>query len=215
MKELQSYIVTQNIGNFTTAEDETLIIAQREHWFSLVISMIVIASIALVSVFSSFFTFSYLLAHYQLFLISSFIITTIVLGLLLKLWIDWYFHLYIVTNKKILEVWYKPFFSEIINDVLLDQVRCTEVDTKIHGILYELMDIGDITLTFDRPTHQEEFTLHNIAHPRMVGMYLAKELGSSKNTNAQAWFRGGKGNRSFRFIEELFPQPLLNERTYA
>ena len=93
-----------------------------------------------------------------------------------KVIIDWYFHLYILTSKKILEVWYTPLASHVVNDILLDKVSCTEIDSRVHGFLNELLDVGDVVITFDRPTHQEEFVLSDIEQCDKVGKFMTQQL---------------------------------------
>lgn len=89
---------------------------------------------------------------------------------------DWYFHLYILTNRKILEVWYAPLYSHVMNDVLLDQVNCTQVDFRRSGFLNEMLDMGDVVLTFDRPTHQEEFIFKDVSKSYKLGVFLTRKL---------------------------------------
>ncbi len=93
-------------------------------------------------------------------------------SLALRSIIDWYFNVYVVTSRKIIEVSYSPLSSHTINQVLLDQVRCTEIDTKIEGILNDVLDIGNVVITFDRPTHQEEFAFEYVKNPREIEKYL-------------------------------------------
>lgn len=187
--------------NFT-ANGEQVIFIDREHWFVLIAPIATLFLIGSLPFFASFTAFSFLDLHHFFFLASVFTMICISGIFIAKTLIDWCFHVYIITNKKILEVWYRPLFSEIMNDVLLDQVRCTEVDVQIHGILHELLDLGDITLTFDRPTHQEYFTLKNVSHPRAVALRMATMFGSSSLTGGQAWYRGKNG---FRFMEDIIP----------
>lgn len=98
-----------------------------------------------------------------------------------KIVIDWYFHIYVVTTHKLVEISYSPFFMHKTNTILLDQVRCTEIDEGQQGILEELCNFGDITLTFDRPTHSEEFTLHHISNPIQVATELRNVLIAPEN----------------------------------
>jgi len=82
-----------------------------------------------------------------------FIITTLTLLLLSSVWIskmiiDWNYHLYIVTDHKILEMKYAPLANHVINEVLLDQVRCAEVNVNTDGFICELIDMGSVSIKF-------------------------------------------------------------------
>lgn len=118
--------------------------------------------------------------------------------------LDWLFDFYIITTNKIIDISYAPPFSHNLSSILLDQVRCTEVDTQKSGIVNELLDIGDVTITFDRPTHQEAFTLRDIYHPEQVSLYLSKALiNPSQSTIKPFWFRDQGKNRRLRMGEDM------------
>jgi hypothetical protein len=189
---------------------EKTILHKRQHIFAVIIP-IVIACILAGGLMTALFTGFFLFYHaFHLMVISWGIILIATLSLITKTIIDWYLHMYIVTNRRILEIQYKPFFSQDVNDVLLDQVRCTEIDVKIHGYIHALMDIGDIIITFDRPTHQQEFILHDIKAPRKIGTLLGHLLNTPKDTTAmeQMWYTtdGTNENKQYIFTEELFPK---------
>jgi len=131
-----------------------------------------------------------------------------------KIVTDWYFHFYVVTDKRIIEISHAPLFSHTMCDVLLSQVRCTEIDVKINGIIHQLLDIGDIIVSFDRPTHQEEFVFYDIKDPRKIGAILGDEFTALTNETGQAVIWSGarretngdeKNTSKFKFIEEIFP----------
>lgn len=115
--------------------------------------------------------------------------------------------MYIVTSHKILELCMVPLGTHSTNGVLLDQVRCTEVDVKINGILNQYLDMGDVGITFDRPTHQEEFTLSDIPNPNQAGALLADELDILRHEGTQqSWFKSKKAPHKVRYTEELKPR---------
>jgi hypothetical protein len=163
-------------SRFITLPGEKLVFAQRKHWYSFVMPVLAIflATIVFVSgliflstLFTLYFT---LLASLSLFII---VVATAFIG---KAIVDWYFNFYVVTTKKIIEVSYKPLSSRSVSEVLLDQVKCTEIDTRIDGIMHELLDIGDVIITFDRPTRIEEFVLSDIGDPKTIEAKLENVL---------------------------------------
>lgn len=79
-----------------------------------------------------------------------------------------------------------------MNDVLLDHVNCTEVDLHTQGFWGEMIGLGDVVVTFDRPTKQEEFTFKDIQDGHALGRFLTKVL-MDRHThmmNQPIWFRG-------------------------
>lgn len=121
--------------------------------------------------------------------------------------LDWLFNFYIVTNKKIIDMQYAPPISHNLSTILLDQVRCTEVDLQKNGLLRELLDIGDVIITFDRPTHQEVFALNNIRHPERVSLYLGHALTVLRTETPiePFWFRPQTTIHKLQIGEDIYP----------
>lgn len=188
---------------------EKTILHRRQHIFAVIIPVVIACLLAGVFMSALFVGFVFFYPAFHLMLLSWGIILVTTISLITKTIIDWYLHMYIVTNRRILEIQYKPFFSQDVNDVLLDQVRCTEIDVQIHGYIHGLMDIGDIIITFDRPTHQQEFVLHDIKSPRKIGTLLGHLLNTPKDTinSAQNWYKSTTPEgKQYIFTEELFPR---------
>lgn len=186
-----------------TLPDEKIVIAKRQHPLILTITSL---SIFLVGLFTTI-----LLAYILTFALHSFgltlsliLITSLLTSLAIsKATIDWYYHIYIVTTRKILEIRCIPFFSDTIDDVFLDQVRTTEVDTIIPSFIHELLDIGSVTVAFDRPSHDEVYTLSNIKDPRETASFLADSL-ESMMRSAPVWFHPDKSTDVIKFTEDIF-----------
>ena len=197
-------------SKFVTLPGERLILVQRKHWYSFVSPILIVAIVAIASIFgliilSSVFTFSInLLVASGLFII---ILAATFIG---KLIVDWYFNFYIVTSRKIIEVSYKPLSSRDINEILLDQVKCTEIDTRVDGIIHELLDIGDVIIAFDRPTRQEEFVLADMGDPKKIeadlenALYPTGDVAHQSKTQQASWFNKEKADPDkWRYIEEI------------
>lgn len=178
--------------HYVTMPGEKMICAVRSTWLVMLwslVNMIGLWVMTSVVIFVVMFLtrISYWFGISMIGLVSMILITAIT-----KVVADWYFHFYIVTNRKILEVWHSPLISHSTNEVLLDQVRVTEIDVATGGIVEELLNIGSIKLVFDRPSHDESFTLKNIENPKKVGSLLADNLESLMSTQP-VWF--GRTNR--------------------
>lgn len=194
--------------NFINHEGEAILLALRPHFLTLIPSLIllpflILVFLAAVTVASIFLP----LSLNSFYLIS----VVIVLGLFLlgKILLDWYFHFYFITDRKILELTYSPLAGCIINDILLDQVKCTEVDMQTSNLFYQFFDIGNIIITFDRPTHKQGFILENIKDYRKIGTYLGKIMvpqqeGEKKPAEAM-WLRDKKDPSRYSYTEEIRP----------
>lgn len=191
------------IGKFKLFEDEELIFATREHWLPLLIRLIqkTFLSLFVAAVFSSLLL---LVLHSISLSISAFFLIILVGNIAsIRDLIHWSFHLYIATNKQIIEVHYSPLLSEAINSVLLDQIRCTEIDVEMYGLVPELLGIGNVELTFDRPTHKEEFVIRDIRSPRKIANLLSAQIHQSpqarKLESQQLWVRELENNK-YKFL---------------
>lgn len=185
-------IAKGNWNAFLTLTNEELLLVLRQHVFVIFLpvfftSLAVVLLLGIVS-----FVFLYLFYSFPFFIVSVLLIISVGLSLITKIIINWYFHLYILTNRKILEVWYTPLASHKVNDVLLDKVNCTEIDLQVDGFVHELIEMGDVVITFDRPTHEEEFILKNIYKPDKIEKFLTKTLmdHETKDSLFPMWFRG-------------------------
>lgn len=176
----------QDIGKFMTFPQEEFIFATREHYVPLIFRMMqqISATLVVCTLMAalSFYFFRGVKIPSAVFLLSLLAGT----GFSIKEIVHWYFHLYIITTKKLLEVRYSPLLSEAINSVLLDQVRCTEIDADLTGIISESLNLGNVTITFDRPTHQDYFVLNNVRAPRMIANLLSTQLHKSSPPEMQS-----------------------------
>ncbi len=198
-----------------TLPGEELILVKRKHWYTFVLPSVTAGILALFSI-SGLLVLSTILPGYIGILISSMLFTIVIAATFIgNFIIDWYLNLYIITSKKIIEVSYRPLSSRHINEILLDQVKCTEIDTSVDGIINELLDIGDVIITFDRPTHQEEFVLESMSDPKETEVNLENALCpmpvAQPNENVsisevRTWFAKLKEKPGkWRFMEELRP----------
>src|SRR5258708_4129457 len=161
---------------FLTLPGKKVLIAKRQHPFIL-IQNIALSILSTLLVFGLLGYISFILFNsWQLILTSVLITTELILILLTKVFSDWYYHIYVITNRKIMEIITVPSSSNVINEVFLDQVRTTEVDTKINNFFGELINLGDVKISFDRPSHDEVFLIKNIYNPTTTGIYLGDLL---------------------------------------
>jgi hypothetical protein len=179
---------------FLTLDGEQLLLVKRRHPFTIFFPILLITFIICAMILCSAILFTNLFPSPSLFLTTVLLFMSVLLTFITKSIMDWYFHLYILTSRKILEVWYAPLYSHVMNDVLLDQVNCTQIDFRRNGFLNELLDMGNVVLTFDRPTHQEEFVFRDVSKCYKLGVFLTRKLldRSSQNRNANVqpiWFK--------------------------
>jgi len=196
-------IIKGDWESFLNLKGEKLLFVKRRHGFVLFSPIFLTISLSVIFTALSLLVFRYLIPSFPLFLISTLLILTGAMSIVAYSIVYWYFHLYVLTNRKILEVWYTPLFSHIVNDIFLDKVNCTEIDLDSHGIFHELIDMGDITITFDRPTHQEEFVLRDIKDCDALSKFLVSNIMDQDKVGRNEetiWLKGRAG---------MIPKPAL------
>lgn len=206
MEKTDGFDSKGNWSHFITLQGEKLLFVKRRHWFVIVPPVILVIAFSFVSLLLAIFVFLMFFPSMVLFVISMLFIISFTLCFIAKVFIDWFFRVYIITTRKLLEIYCIPLAQRQINDVLLDQVRCTEIDVHMDGIINELIDRGDVIVTFDRPTHEEEFVFADIQHSRKIATFLSNYMlqdhtGQRKTT--PIWYRDRNDPRKARFSEEL------------
>lgn len=176
MNILQEQLGEEEVSAFLTIPGERLVWASRKHSIGVLIS-IGITMIGLISLIAILFAvFSYFELSWPVFLLTGMIVSILGLSLSLKTIVDWYCHIYIVTNFKILEVSSSPMFSHKSHEVLLSQVRVSEINVVIHNFMEELCNVGSITVEFDRLAHIEVLEITGVRGAREVGSILSTAL---------------------------------------
>jgi len=189
-------ITSGNWNVFLTLKDEKLLLVKRSHPLVLFMPMLVIGCLTIFFISSAYVVFQDFFVSPSLFFVTTLLLLSISMSVITKSIIDWYFHVYILTTRKLIERKYSPLTSFIANDILLDRVNCTEIDLINNGFFNEIIDNGDILITFDRPTRQEEFILKDIKGSHELVTYLTQKLmdgnitpsASIQNQNT-IWFR--------------------------
>lgn len=210
MKESLKRYFAKEIFSYLSSEDEQLLYVGKPAGIVLIPRLIVLAIFILIGYIGLHIIALIYFENILAFILGATVLITSSMYLGIFIVLDWLFDFYIVTNKKIIDVHFAPPMSHNLSTILLDQVRCTEVDTQKNGFLHELLDFGDVTVTFDRPTHQEAFVFHNINHPEQVSLYLGRALtASSKDQIKPFWYKTNPTSSRLIMGEDL-SSPLLS-----
>lgn len=170
-----------HVKAFLTLPGEEVLIATRKHWIVLVQPLAVTLFLTLVFTGSSLIFFLWF--YKSVFLLLGGIVFSLLVGILAatKIVVDWYFNLYIITTRKILEFSYSPLFSHMANEIMLDQVRITEVDVHSQNMLQELLNYGDVVVVFDHISHEERVVLSFVPTPNKIGVKITDAVATMPN----------------------------------
>lgn len=210
MEKTDGELTQEEVKNYLTLQGERLITAKRPHWIVLLEPFFLIIFLALLFNLGALLVFAFFYHSIILFTLITLVITTIASSLLAKLWVDNYFHIYIVTTRKILKIRSRPMFTDTVDDVFLDQVRTTEIDIKTDNFIKKILNIGDVVIAFDRPSHDEEFILKDIKDPKKTGDLLCREL-ENMMYESPIWFEPRKKDHPFKVHDDIYP-PQTTDR---
>lgn len=204
---MKSTLASNDVKSLLTLPNEVLVTAKRQHYFVLITKLggiIFISGLLLVGLWLTYYV---LKIRLELQLAGYLLLFSLGVNFITKTIVDWYFHIYLVTNRKIVEIAAVPFYSDIVNDVFLDQVRTTEVDANVNNFIEEILNLGDVTIAFDRPSHDELFVMRSIADPCETAMKLGDALEVVMHSSP-VWFKREAYPDQVRFSEDIYQDKL-------
>jgi len=185
--DVRDQVLHSEVKRFISLPGEKLLVARREHGIVIALPLIFCGFFFLSFIIGTVFTFFFFPQLALIALAITLVVSNLAISFGLKIYTDWYYHFFIITNRKILETGYTPF-SRSIDDVFLDQVRITEIDVKMGGFFGQIYDMGDVVIYFDRPSHDKTFTLSNVKNPKSCGIFLADALENIMH-HEPIWFK--------------------------
>lgn len=152
-------------------ENEKIIITFRRYWvvISLKISvMIIIAAIPLIiyPIIKSFFPGMTVYPKVGLLLIVAVIYYMFLWLYFFLIWVDYYLDIWIVTNKRILDIEQKGLFSREVSEFSISRIQ--DITVEVTGIFPTLFHYGDIHIQTAGESRQ--FVFKDIRNP-----YKAKD----------------------------------------
>lgn len=150
-------------------ENENIIKVFRKHWFSIVTEFFIV--ILMVSVpLMLFFLLDNLLIFdltsrnlyvliflYILYIIFVWIITAI-------MWINYYLDIWILTDKRLVNVEQKNLFSREVSSLRLDRIQ--DVTVEVSGLINTILKIGNIHV--QTASAEQEFYIDSAGNPEEV-----------------------------------------------
>jgi hypothetical protein len=159
-----------NIEKIQLETDEAVIIQVRKHWFILCIQFVGIIFLAMIPIFLYFFvTKSTLLTQVPMqFEINIALLITLYSAWLLIMWMsafniwnNYYLDIWTITNKRLIAVDQKGFFSRTTASFRLDRLQDTSI--SVRGIIATLLDFG--TLEMQTAGEERNFKASGLPHP--------------------------------------------------
>ncbi len=150
-------------------DNEKIIKVFRKHWLPISLELMSLFLVAIIPIIlfsflrnTLFFDLSlrnayFLFLLYTLFLIFIWILSAII-------WLDFYLDMWVLTDKRLIDVEQKGLFSRDISSLRLDRIQDIKIET--HGLVNTLLKIGDVHV--QTASAQKEFLIRQINKPDLV-----------------------------------------------
>lgn len=100
-------------------------------------------------------------------------------GFAFQNFLNWFFNLYIITNKRIIDIDFVGFLYKNISETSLDNIE--DVTSTVRGALRIIFNYG--TVTIQTAGQQREFEFTDVAYPSKVRDIIADIIVERRRTN--------------------------------
>jgi len=155
--------------NLEKHEGEQIIMVVRRHWFNILqnlLSVLIMAGFLVASFLYFPFLFPPLSQHTLngLFLFGETVFAMVVWIIFFLIWIDYYFDVWIVTNRRIINVEQKGLFSREVSELKLEKIQ--DISTEVLGVIPTFLNYGDVYI--QTAAEQERFLFRRVPDPYRI-----------------------------------------------
>lgn len=175
---------------FKLEESENLIAVFRKHIFYFLTQIVGLVFVAIMPFFlylfsKSFFSLEISYQSVYLFLFVYLIFLTILWHIGFVLWTDYYLDMWVLTDKRLIDVEQKRLFSREVSSVRLDNIQ--DIKLEILGFIHTFVGMGSVHV--QTAGSQKEFVIHNAKNPEQVKEFILsahnKQMESTKTVRIE------------------------------
>src|SRR3989338_3393046 len=163
-KTFCSFCLLPGRVRFETQEArERIILILRQHWFTQLpwlITALILLFIPLVLNWVPLIDF--LNANYQFMVIIIWYL--LIIAFIYEQFISWYFHVFIITDERIIDVNFTNLIYKEISEAKIDNIE--DVTYKQGGVSKAIFDFGDVAC--QTAAEQRQFVMENVPRPNRV-----------------------------------------------
>jgi len=150
-------------------EDENVIAVIHRHWFNLLqhffmIFLMVLLLVGSYGTLPALFPILNARAYNTLFTFLESLFAMLIWIIFFITWIDYYFDVWIITSKRIVNIEQKGLFSRDISELNFDKIQ--DITTEVTGMIPTFMNYGDVQI--QTAAEQEKFLFRKIPNPYEV-----------------------------------------------
>lgn len=155
--------------NLEKHEGEQIIMIVRRHWFN------ILQNLLSVFIMAAFLTGSFLYfpaifpslsqnAYNGLFLFGETVFAMVIWIIFFLIWVDYYFDVWIVTTRRIINVEQKGLFSREVSELKLEKIQ--DISTEVLGVIPTFLNYGDVYI--QTAAEQERFLFRRVPNPYRI-----------------------------------------------
>ena len=162
-------LVIQETLNMKLLPGEKIYTIQRKHPISMILPLA--AGVAVVAILIVTFTIIFWLYAVvsPLFFIN---VMLIILSLLIVFTTSnvlyWFYQFYVITNKRILHVHFFQIQGKLSDEMFFTANTKIKVSRAATNLIYNILNVEDISIEFRRDVHREPFIIQAPSHPREI-----------------------------------------------
>lgn len=137
-------------------------------WFALGFFLILMGIIFSIFTFANFPNLVGSGIGYNVFVVMTSAYFLLLIPFLTVAFIDFYYDISIVTDRRLIDIDQNNLFSREINELALEEIQ--DVTTRNRGILSSVFDFGDVLIETAGP--QERFEFDRVLHPREIASII-------------------------------------------
>lgn len=156
-------------------KDEYILLVLHRHWFDILIQFIVVFFM-LLFLFGTYFIPVYLYPNLPekelslLFAFSRNLFFIFTWMIFFVIWIDYYLDVWIVTDKRIINIEQKGLFSRVTSELELQNIQ--DITTDVRGVIPTFLNYGNLFV--QTAAEKERFIFRNIPDPYSVKNLVMK-----------------------------------------
>lgn len=168
---LSSFLVNPKVLTFSEQnQDEKIYLAARAHWITNISWMAIFFVMLFVPLFFGYFSFlNFFPAQYRVAAVLFWYLITFIAAF--EKFLSWYFDLYLVTNKRVVDIDFNNLLNKHFGQADLDDIQ--DVSSSVKGILGTFFNFGDVLVQTASEVNQINFG--KVSNPEKI-IKLIKEL---------------------------------------
>lgn len=150
-------------------EGEVILMVLHRHWFNIFTQMLLVLALIVILILSAIylpalFPNIILLSGGNIFIFFEVSWAMFIWILFFILWIDYYFDVWIVTNKRVVDIDQRGLFVRNVSELELERIQ--DITTEVKGVIPTFFNYGDVFI--QTAAEKERFIFQSVPDPYKV-----------------------------------------------